>query len=95
VAYVSGFIAKHLLNCDICKKCLISDVPSSLDIYTGFKGHSSTVQSHTYPTEKLVETDGTAVTVLENMSKVAHLELVELYIYDICYKEGSFLAGLG
>jgi len=95
VAYVSGFIAKHLLNnnnCDICKKCLISDVLSSLDIYTGFKGHSSTVQSHTYPTEKLVETVGSAVTVLENVtSKVAHLELVELYIYDTCYKEGSYV----
>jgi hypothetical protein len=40
VAYVSGFIAKRLLNnsdCDICKKCLISEVPSPLDIYTGFK----------------------------------------------------------
>ena len=78
VAYVSGFIAKHLLNnstCEICKKCLISEVPSPLDVYTGFKEHSNTVQSLTYPTEKLVETVGTAVTVLENvMSMVAHLE---------------------
>jgi len=43
-------IAKHLLNnsnCDICKKCPISEVPSPLDIYTGFKEHSSTVQSLT------------------------------------------------
>jgi len=70
VAYVSGFIAKRLLNninCDICKKCLISEVPSPLDIYTGFKEHGSTVQSLTYPTENLVETVGTAVTVLENV----------------------------
>ena len=40
MAYVSGFIAKRLLNnsnCDICKKCLISEVPSPLDVYTGFK----------------------------------------------------------
>ena len=85
-SYVSGFIAKCLLNnsnCDICKKCLISEVSSPLDVYKGFKEHSSTAQSLTYPTEKLVETVGTAVTVLENvMSTVAHLESVELYVTD-------------
>jgi hypothetical protein len=65
-------------KCDICKVCLISEVPSSLYVNTGFKGHSSTVQSLTYPIEKSVETIGNAVTVLENvMSKVAHLESVE------------------
>jgi hypothetical protein len=37
-------------------------VPSPLDIYTGLKEHSSTVQSLTYSTEKLVETVGTAAT---------------------------------
>ena len=63
------------------KKSLISEVPSPLDVYKGFKEHSSTVQSITYPTEKLVETVGTALTVLENvMSMVAHLESVELYV---------------
>jgi len=94
VAYVSGFIAKRLLNnsdCDICKKCLISEVPSPLDIYTGFKEHNSTVQSLTYPTEKLVETVGTAVTVLENvMSMVAHLESVESYVTDAIKKGVDF-----
>jgi len=54
---------------------------------TQFKEHSSTVQSLTYPSEKLVETVGTAVTVL---SKVSHLESIELYIAR-CYKEGSLL----
>ena len=86
VAYVSGFIAKCLLNnrnCDMCKKCLISEVPSPLDIYTALKEHGSTVQSLTYPNEKLVETVGTAATVLENvMSMVALLESVELYATD-------------
>jgi len=86
VAYVSGFIAKCLLNnrnCDMCKKCLISEVPSPLDIYTALKEHGSTVQSVTYPTEKLVETVGTAVTVFENvMPMVALLESVELYVTD-------------
>ena len=50
-------------------------MPSPLDGFIGFKEHSNIVQSLTYPTEKLVETVGTAVTVLENvMLKVAHLE---------------------
>jgi hypothetical protein len=92
VAYVSGFIAKRLLNnsnCDICQKYLISEVPSPLDIYTGFKEHSSTEQSLTYPTEKLGET------VLENvLSMVAHLESVELYVTDAIKKEVD-LTGLG
>ena len=37
-------IAKHLLNnsnCVICRKCLISEVPSPLDVYTGFKEHTA------------------------------------------------------
>ena len=93
-AYVSSLIVKRLLsnsNCDICKKCLISEVPSPLDIYTGVKEHSSTVQSVTYPTEKLVETVGTAVTVLENvLSILAHLESVELYVTDDIKKGVDF-----
>jgi hypothetical protein len=65
-------------NIKICKRCLISAVTLSLSIYTVFMGHSSTVQSLTYPTEKLVETIFNAVTVLENViAKVAHLESVE------------------
>jgi hypothetical protein len=59
LAYVSGFIAKHLLNnsnYDTCKNCLISEVPSPLNVYTSFKEHSNTVHSLTYPTEKVVET---------------------------------------
>jgi len=66
-------------------------VPSPLDIYTGFKEHSSTVQSVTYPSEKLVETVGTVVTLLENMMpKVAHLESIELYIRDTIMKAVDF-----
>jgi len=44
VAYISGFVAKRLLNdsnCDTCKKCLVSEVPSPLDICTLFMEHSS------------------------------------------------------
>ena len=66
-------------------------MPSPLDVYTGFKEHSSTVQSFTYPTEKVVETFGTAVTVLENvMSMVGHLESVELYVTDAIKKGVDF-----
>ena len=69
-------------------------MPSPLDVYTGFKEHSRTVQSLTYPTEKLVETVGTTVAVLENvMSMVAHLESVELYVTDAIKKGVDF--GLG
>ena len=69
------------------KNVLISEVPSPPDSYTDNKEHSSTVQSLTCPTQKLVpsfvETVGTSVTVLENvMSIVAHLESVKLYVTD-------------
>jgi site-specific DNA-cytosine methylase len=62
-----------------------------IDICTGFKGHSSTVSSLTYPTEKLVETVDPAVTVLENvMSMVTHLDSVELYVTDAIKKGDDF-----
>jgi len=76
VAYVSAFIARHMLcngSCDACKACLISETPSKTDVYIGFKQCSSTVHSLTYPTEKLVENIGTAVNILE----VAHLDTVK------------------
>jgi len=59
----------------------MSDIWSAIIIWYLHRIHSSTVQSLTYPIEKLMETVGTAVTVLENvMSLVAHL--VELYVTD-------------
>jgi len=81
VAYVSGFIARHLLcngSCDACKACLISETPPTTNVYIGFKEFSSTVHSLTYPTEKLVETVGTAVSILERVIlEVAHLDTVK------------------
>jgi len=81
IACISGFIARHLLrndSCDACKACLISEAPLLTDVFISFKECSSTVQSLTYPTEKLIETVGTAVTVLEGMiSEVAHLDTVK------------------
>jgi hypothetical protein len=49
------------------KACLTSEVPLPPDSYIGFKACRSTVESLTYPTEKLVETVGTAVTVSEGI----------------------------
>lgn len=84
VAHISGIIAMQLLHggsCDACKACLISEVPSSTDVYIGFKGYSSTVQSLICPTEKFVNTVGSAVTVLESvMSEVGHFKSVELHV---------------
>jgi hypothetical protein len=46
-----------------------------------FKEHSDTEQSLTYPSEKLVETVGTAVTLMEYMmAEVAHFSSVEQHI---------------
>jgi hypothetical protein len=53
--------------------------------------HSSTVQSPTYPLEKLVETVAAAVTVLEDvMSMAAHFDSVELYVTDAIKKGIDF-----
>jgi hypothetical protein len=60
---------------------MISEIPSTTDVYLGFKECSSTVHSLTYPTEKLVETVGTAVTILEGMIlEVAQLDTVKCCI---------------
>ena len=73
------------------QRSLISEVPSPLNILTGFMEHSSTIQYLIYPTEKLVETVGIAVTAVENvMSKVAHLDSVELYVTDTLKKGIDF-----
>ena len=88
------FIARRLLHngsCVACKACLMSKAPSSADDYIGFKECSSTVHSLTYPTEKLVWTVGTAVTVLEGMiSEVAHTDAVESCITNAIKESISF-----
>ena len=94
IACISGFIARHLLrndSCDACKACLISEAPSPTDVFISLKECSSIVQSLTYPTEKLVETVGTAVTVLEDMiSEVAHLDTVESCITNAIKESVNF-----
>jgi hypothetical protein len=94
VAYVSGFIARRLLcnsNCDACKACLIHETPSTSDAFIVFKECQDEVCSLTYPPENLVESVGTAVTILEGMiSEVAHLQIVELRITDAIKTSVSF-----
>jgi hypothetical protein len=53
----------------------------SIHVFIYFKEYSYTEQSLTYPSEKLVETVGTSVNLLEVMkAEVAHLNTVEQYI---------------
>jgi hypothetical protein len=70
VAYVSGTISRQVLrgvSCDACRTCLTSEVLLPANVFIHFKEHSDTEQSLTYPSEKLVETVGTAVTLMESM----------------------------
>jgi hypothetical protein len=63
VAYVSGSIVRQALcgvSCDECKPCLTSEVLLRTSVFVYFK-------EYTYPSEKLVETVGTAVTLMESM----------------------------
>jgi hypothetical protein len=94
VAYVSGFIAKHLLrvvSCEACKACLTSQAMLSTNAFVYFKEYSDTKQSLTYPSEKLVETLGTCITLLENMmAEVAHLSSVEQRVTAAIKKSVDF-----
>jgi hypothetical protein len=51
------------------------------NVFIYFKDYNDTEQSLTYPPEKLVETVGAAVTLMESvMVEVAHLNSVEQHI---------------
>jgi hypothetical protein len=70
---------------------VISEAPSPADVYISFKECSSTVHSLTCLTEKLVESGGTALTVLEVMiSEVAYLDTVESCIKNAIRENVSF-----
>jgi hypothetical protein len=81
VAYVSGFIARHLLrdiNCDDCRTCLTSPMMLVTNAFIYFKEYEEDKQCLTYPSEKLVETVSASITLLESkMAKVAHMGSVE------------------
>jgi len=81
VAYVSGFIARRVLrgiNCDDCTTCLTSPMLLETNAFIYFKEYEEDKQLLTYPSEKLVETVGASITLLESkMAKVAHMGSVE------------------
>jgi hypothetical protein len=61
--------------------CLTSKVLLSTNVFNYFKEYSDTKQSLTCPSEKLVETVGTTVTLMESMmAEVAHLSSVQHHI---------------
>jgi hypothetical protein len=80
VAYVSGFIARCLLrgiNCDDCT-CLTSPKLLATNAFIYFKEYNEDIQLLTYPSEKLVETVGASISLLESkMAKVDHMGSVE------------------
>jgi hypothetical protein len=64
VAYIIGFIARHVLpgiNCDDCKACLTSPVLLGTTAFKYFKEYEEDKQFLTYPSEKLVETVSAAI----------------------------------
>ena len=81
LAYVSGFIARHVLRtvrCDDCKACLTLSVMLATNAFIYFKEYKNDEQSLTYLSERLVETVRSSVTVLEcTMAEVPHTYSVE------------------
>jgi hypothetical protein len=81
VAYVSGFIARHVLrgiNCDDCKTCLMSPLLLATNAFTYFKEYEEDKQFLTFPSEKVVETVSASISLLEfQMAKVAHMSSIE------------------
>jgi hypothetical protein len=78
VAWVSGFMAKRLLNDSICDTCkLISEVPSLLDIYTGFTEHNSRYSWHRCDCFEECDVEG-------------GWKSVELYVTDAVKKDVDF-----
>ena len=76
VAYVSGFIAKHVLRavrCEDCKTCLTSSVMLPTHTFIYYKEYRDNKQSLTSPSKELEETVEASVTLLEGMmAEVAH-----------------------
>jgi len=68
----------HSVRCDDCKTYLTSSVMLSTNDFIYFKEYKDDEQSLTYPSERLVETVSSSVTVLEGMmAEAAHTYSVE------------------
>jgi hypothetical protein len=87
VACVSGPIARQVLHgvsCDEYKTCLKSEVLLWTNDFIYFKEYSDTEQSLIYTSQKLVKTDGTAVTLMESMmAEVAHLNSIQFNFINV------------
>jgi hypothetical protein len=69
------------VSCDACKVYLTSEVLLSAMVCIYFKEYSDKEHSLTCPSEKLMETVVTAVTLMESMkAEVAHLNSMEQHI---------------
>jgi hypothetical protein len=81
VAYVIGFIARHVLcgiNCDDCKTCLTSPMLLATITFIYIKEYEKDKQFLTYPSKKLGETVSAAISLLESeLAKVVHMGSVE------------------
>ena len=80
VAYVSGFIARLVprgINCVDCT-CLTSPMLLGTNAFIHFKEYKEDKQLLTYLSEKMVETVGASIYLLESkMAKVANMGSVE------------------
>ena len=81
VAYVSGFVARRVLRviiCDNCVTCLTPPMLLATNAFMYFKEYEEDKHFLTYPSQKLLETAGASVSVLESkMAQVAHMGSVE------------------
>jgi len=78
VAYVSGFIARHVLsgiNCDDCPTCLTSPLLLATNAFIYFKGYEGDKLFLNYPSEKLVGTVSASMSLLE--FQVTHMSSIE------------------
>jgi hypothetical protein len=55
------------VSCDACKTYLVSHLLLTNRVFIYFKEYSDTEQSLTYPSQKVVETLGTSVALMEFM----------------------------
>jgi hypothetical protein len=80
VAYVSGFIARHVLHAvwrDDCKTCFTAPMTLSTNAFIYFKEYRDDEQSLTNPSERLLETEIASVTLLDGMMADVHTHSVE------------------
>jgi hypothetical protein len=78
VDFVSGSVARQVLrgvSCDACKTCVTSEVLLSASVFIYFEEHSATEQCLTCLSEKLVDTFGTAVTLMESVMTEVKVKL--------------------